>query len=153
MANSQTWRARRTAFMHRLAARRAARARPATAFVSQPEPRTIGHFARGRQLIAGNMLFAGTLTEAPGGSVWDAQGPPDLVDEETHGCAWLDDLAAVGDARARTLAQAWVQEWITRYTTLNGLRAAFGENRNKLWGDLDPTTTRKLYKSLLPTSP
>lgn len=44
------------------------------------------------------------------------------------------------------------QEWMTRYTTLNGLRDAFGGNRNKLWGDLDPVTTRKLYKSLLPTA-
>ena len=101
--------------MHRVAARRAARSRPATAFVSQPEPRTIGRFARGRQLLAGNLLFAGTLTEAPGGSVWDAQGDPDLVAEETQGCDWLDDLAAVGDNRARLLAQGWVQDWITRY--------------------------------------
>jgi hypothetical protein len=44
------------------------------------------------------------------------------------------------------------QEWVTRYTTLNGLRDAFGANRNKLWGDLDPVTTRKLYKTLLPTA-
>jgi hypothetical protein len=44
------------------------------------------------------------------------------------------------------------QEWVTRYTTLNGLRDAFGGNRNKVWGDLDPVTTRKLYKSLLPTA-
>ena len=44
------------------------------------------------------------------------------------------------------------QEWAARYTTLNGLRETFGSNRNKLWGDLDPTTTRRLYKSLLPTA-
>jgi hypothetical protein len=44
------------------------------------------------------------------------------------------------------------QEWMSRYTTLNGLRNTFGGNRNKLWGDLDPVTTRKLYKSLLPTA-
>jgi hypothetical protein len=44
------------------------------------------------------------------------------------------------------------EEWAKRYTSLNGLRKAFGCNRNKLWGDLDPTTTRKLYKSLLPNA-
>ncbi|KAG7372446.1 hypothetical protein IV203_018589 [Nitzschia inconspicua] len=44
------------------------------------------------------------------------------------------------------------EEWAKRYTTLNGLRRAFGSNRNKLWGDLDPTTARKLYKSLLPNA-
>ena len=45
----------------RLHARLAALARPAAGFVSQPEPKTIGSFARGRQLIAGNFLFAGFL--------------------------------------------------------------------------------------------
>lgn len=44
------------------------------------------------------------------------------------------------------------EEWAERYTSLNGLRKAFGRNRNKLWGDLDPATTRKLYKSLLPNA-
>lgn len=32
-----------------------------------------------------------------------------------HGWDWLDDLAAVGDARARALAQTWVRDWIARY--------------------------------------
>ena len=100
--------------MHRVAARRAARAKPATAFVTAPEPRTIGHFARGRQLLAGNLLFAGTLTETKNGSVWDVRGDA-LVAAETHGCAWLDDLAAVGDGKARAKAQDWVQDWIKRY--------------------------------------
>ncbi|MFT5061842.1 MAG: hypothetical protein ACJATG_002368, partial [Dinoroseobacter sp.] len=30
--------------------------RPATGFHSAPEPRTIGRFARGRQMLAGNFL-------------------------------------------------------------------------------------------------
>jgi len=111
----QTWRARRTAYMHRVHARRAARAKPATAFVQQPEPRTIGRVARGRQLLAGNFLFAGTLTEVPDASLWDAGNRSALVLEEMHGCTWLDDLAAIGDSRARAKAQAWVQDWITRY--------------------------------------
>ena len=101
--------------MHRAHARWAARARPATGFVSQPEPRSIGHFARGRQLLAGNFLFAGVLTTAPGGSIWAAQGDRAMVDQELHGFGWLDDLAAVGDARARHAAQAWVAEWIDAF--------------------------------------
>lgn len=101
--------------MHRIHARAAARARPATGFVSQPEPKTIGHFARGRQLIAGNFLFSGTLTENKGGSIWDTEPDNDVVAEELQGCAWLDDLAAVGDAKARALSQRWVAEWIKRY--------------------------------------
>lgn len=115
MSNSQTWRARRVQFWHRTHARIAARARPATAFVTSPEPRTIGHFARGRQLISGNLLFAGNLTEAKGASVWDIQTENPLVLDAIHGCRWLDDLAAVGDFRARAIAQEWVQDWIKRF--------------------------------------
>lgn len=44
------------------------------------------------------------------------------------------------------------QEWADRYATLDGLRATFGSNKNKLYGDLDAATTRRLYKSLLPTA-
>lgn len=44
------------------------------------------------------------------------------------------------------------QEWADRYTTLEGLRATFGSNCNKLYGDLDVATTRRLYQSLLPTA-
>ena len=61
--------------MNRLAARRAAHSRPATAFISRPEPRTIGSFARGRQLVAGNFLFAGHLVEAPDTPLWALDMP------------------------------------------------------------------------------
>lgn len=101
--------------MHRVHARRASRARPATGFVSQPEPKTIGHFARGRQLVAGNFLFSGSLTEAKGTSIWDIAADNAIVADELQGCAWLDDLAAVGDAKARACAKDWVWEWINRY--------------------------------------
>ena len=43
---------------NRLAMWRALRAAPARGFVSQPEPRSIGLFARGRQLLAGAMARA-----------------------------------------------------------------------------------------------
>ena len=115
MPHANTWRARRIRFMHRVHARRAARVKAATAFVSAPEPRTIGVFARGRQLIAGNFLFSGLLVEGPDHSIWDiAQANPSVTDQ-IQGCAWLDDLAAVGDDRARERAQTWINEWIDRY--------------------------------------
>ena len=101
--------------MHRLHARLAALARPATGFVSQPEPRTIGSYARGRQLTAGNFLFAGFLIEAKDKPIWDLPIPDPRFEEEIHGCAWLDDLAAVADAGARRRAQDWVFDWIGRY--------------------------------------
>jgi uncharacterized heparinase superfamily protein len=101
--------------MHRLHARFAALARPATGFVSQPEPRTIGSYARGRQLTAGNFLFAGFLIEAKDKPIWDLPIPDPRFEEEIHGSAWLDDLAAVADAGARRRAQDWVFDWIARY--------------------------------------
>ncbi|MGJ8622828.1 MAG: heparinase II/III family protein [Yoonia sp.] len=101
--------------MHRYHARRAGRAHTATAFISAPEPRTIGVVARGRQLIAGNFLFSGLLVESKDLSIWDiARDNPEVMDE-IQGCAWLDDFAAVGDDRAREKAQAWVFDWIDRY--------------------------------------
>ena len=115
MIKGQSWKAHQTRLMDRVHARLAARARPATGFVSAPEPRSIGHFARGRQLIAGNFLLDGHLIEAPNSQIWDI-GPPDApYAAGLQGCAWLDDLAAVGDARARERAQAWVFGWIDRY--------------------------------------
>ena len=70
---------------------------------------------RGKQLVAGNFLFAGHLISAPKTSMWDINVPDDVCAEEQHGFAWLDDLAAVGDAPARERAQEWVWRWIDRY--------------------------------------
>eukprot|EP00565_Helicotheca_tamesis_P005792 CAMPEP_0185727832 /NCGR_PEP_ID=MMETSP1171-20130828/3405_1 /TAXON_ID=374046 /ORGANISM="Helicotheca tamensis, Strain CCMP826" /LENGTH=485 /DNA_ID=CAMNT_0028396469 /DNA_START=136 /DNA_END=1590 /DNA_ORIENTATION=+ len=42
------------------------------------------------------------------------------------------------------------REWAATYTSVSTLRSTFGTNRNKLWGDYDPETTRRLYHTLLP---
>jgi uncharacterized heparinase superfamily protein len=94
---------------------RARRAAPAKGFVSQPEPRSIGMYARGRQLVAGNFQFAGQVIEAPGAAIWDIGLADEAAAEELHGFVWLDDLAALGDAGARARAQGWVWDWIARY--------------------------------------
>ncbi len=107
--------ARRTQTLNRLHARLAGLARPASGFVSQPEPRTIGLYARGRQLVAGNFLFSGHLVEAPALAIWDISMPDPAFEDEIQGFAWLDDLAAVGDANARSRAQAWTWMWIERF--------------------------------------
>ena len=101
--------------MNRLQARLTLLARPATGFVSQPEPRSIGSHARGRQLCVGNFLFAGFLIEAPGKAIWDIPVPDTRFEDALHGFAWLDDLAAVDDAAARTRAQDWTFGWIERF--------------------------------------
>ncbi|WP_371225181.1 heparinase II/III family protein [Roseovarius sp. 2305UL8-3] len=107
--------ARWARLMNRLEARRAAWSKPATAFLSQPEPRTIGSFARGRQLSAGNFVFAGTLIQAPHTRLWDLAAPDEEFSAEQHGFGWLDDLAAAGDSPARAAAQEWLADWIKRY--------------------------------------
>ena len=115
MSKSESWSAKLTRTMNRIQARRSALARPATGFVSQPEPRTIGTFARGRQLTAGNFLFAGYLVEAPETGIWDLPMPDLSFEEELQGFGWLDDLASVADGPARQRAQTWLGEWIARY--------------------------------------
>ncbi|MCX7288917.1 MAG: heparinase II/III family protein [Rhodobacterales bacterium] len=102
----------------RYAAFAARRARPAGGFVSQPEPRSIGLYARGKQLTSGNILLAGHLVEAPGVSLWDLPPHPQTADgfqAEAHGFSWLDDLAAFGTPAARGLAHDWTWDWIARY--------------------------------------
>ncbi len=123
MARNNTWRDHKERFLNRWHARRAARARPATGFVSQPEPRTIGSYARGKQLVAGNLLFAGHLVNAPGEMLWQVTAPTASFTAEINGFAWLDDLAALGDRPARLTAQKWLLGWI----------AAYGDGRGPGW--------------------
>ena len=99
----------------RLAVLTARRARPAGGFVSQPEPRSIGLYTRGKQLVAGNILLAGQLAEAPGQSLWDIAAPDTAFAAEAHGFGWLDDLAALGTKEAQARAQDWTWGWIDRY--------------------------------------
>ncbi|GAA3856718.1 heparinase II/III family protein [Celeribacter arenosi] len=120
MSQHEDWRAKYIRRMNRFHAWRAAWARPATGFVSQPEPKSIGSFAKGRQLIAGNFLFAGALVEAPDTSIWSIDAPSPSFREEVHGFAWLDDLAAVADVKARNRAQEWTREWIQHYARGSG---------------------------------
>ncbi|MFP7569671.1 heparinase II/III family protein [Marivita sp. S2033] len=109
-----------TRLLNRVHARLSARVKPATAFVGQPEPRTVGSFARGRQLTAGNLLFAGHLVEAPGASLWDITPPDDAFVEEIHGFVWLDDMASVGEPATRQKAQKWLFDWIEHYGNGSG---------------------------------
>jgi uncharacterized heparinase superfamily protein len=112
--------ARKTRFLNRWHARRATRVKAVTAFVSSPEPRTIGSFAKGRQLVAGNYLFAGALVEAPGVDLWDVNAPDKAFVEALHGFAWMDDLAAVGDASTLEVGQRWLWSWIDQFGNGHG---------------------------------
>ncbi len=94
---------------------RALKAPIANGFLSQPEPRTIGLYARGKQVLAGNFIAAGQVVERPGLAIWDVDFPDPTTAAEVHGFAWLDDLAAVGDSAARKQAQAWTFDWTRRF--------------------------------------
>jgi uncharacterized heparinase superfamily protein len=112
-----------TRWANRWAAWRSARAPAARGFVSQPEPRSIGLYARGKQLVSGNIMLAGHLVEAPGEPLWHVAAEDPAFWKEAHGFAWLDDLAAVGDIVARKRAQDWTWRWI----------ALFGKGRGPGW--------------------
>lgn len=97
-------------------AHRAARwAKPATGFVTRPEPRSIGSFARGKQITGGTILFAGTLVEVPDDGIWGIAPPNPAFTAEMQGFSWLDDLAACDTPDARQKAQAWTWDWIARF--------------------------------------
>ncbi len=112
---------RGTRLKNSIYARRAQTQAAAKGFMYQPEPRTIGSFARGRQLVAGNLLFAGYLVESQDTGLWEVDSPDAAFDAERHGFAWLDDLAAVGDGSARAKAQKWVWGWIGAHGRGGGL--------------------------------
>nr|WP_255613251.1 heparinase II/III family protein [Pseudogemmobacter faecipullorum] len=105
---------------NRYAARAARRVPGATAFIAPPEPRSIGLYARGKQILAGNLLLAGHLAEAPGVEIWDIPSADPAFIAEAQGYAWLEDLAALGTAPARRLAQDWTRSWIRRYSSGEG---------------------------------
>ncbi|MCF6444846.1 heparinase II/III family protein [Nereida sp. MMG025] len=115
MKNSNENGSRRVRWANRYHAWRVAKTPAATGFVSTPEPRTIGTVARGRQILAGNLLFAGELVEAPNTALWDVAMPTATFEAEAHGFTWLDDLAAVGEAKAGDIAAQWVHAWIARF--------------------------------------
>ncbi|MCU0910828.1 MAG: heparinase II/III family protein [Rhodobacteraceae bacterium] len=109
------WPTRRARWRNVWAARTAGWGPSAREFAVQPEPRSIGSHARGRQILGGNLLFAGHLIEAPGAVLWEVAPPSAAFRDECHGGAWLDDLAAASHSGARKLAQDWVFGWIDRF--------------------------------------
>ena len=114
------------------AALRALRAGSASGFVSRTEPRSMGAPARGRQLLAGNLLLAGQLVELPpadpdgqddSADLWALAPPSPGFAAALHGFGWLDDLAALGGMAARTTAQRWLARWIDRFGPGTGAAA------------------------------
>ncbi|SFU44998.1 Uncharacterized conserved protein, heparinase superfamily [Aliiroseovarius crassostreae] len=151
-----------TDFRNQLANRwqawRSTRAAPATGFVSQPEPRTVGSFARGKQLVAGNFLFAGHLVNAPACGLWDLAPPSPQFAKELQGFVWLDDLAALGDLQARKRGQDWLIGWIDHFGAgrgpgwtpdLTGRRLIRWINHALfLMAGMEPANSKRFFSSL-----
>ncbi|MEY8841029.1 heparinase, partial [Cribrihabitans sp. XS_ASV171] len=85
MSSPNSMASRWVRFQNRVHARLSRRHKAVTAFVTAPEPRTVGSFARGRQLVAGNLLFAGYLVESKDTPLWDIKSPNAAFDAERHG--------------------------------------------------------------------
>jgi uncharacterized heparinase superfamily protein len=81
----------------------------------QPEPSFAGSEARGRQLMAGNLVLGGRLVETGGRLPWDIAPPNQAFLEALHGFDWLDDLATVPGGAGRGTAQDWLSGWLKRY--------------------------------------
>jgi len=89
-------------------------------FIWQPQPSFAGSEARGRQLMAGNLVLGGRLVETGGRLPWDIPPPNEAFLEALHGFDWLDDLAAVPGGAGRRTAQDWLSGWLARYTRGRG---------------------------------
>ncbi|MFH5775043.1 heparinase II/III family protein [Paracoccus sp. NGMCC 1.201697] len=80
-------------------------------FLRRPEPKAIGHSGLGEQIIAGQINLGGvTLT-----GDFFAVATSASVAAELHGFGWLDDLAAVGSPKARSIAQHHVLHWLRKH--------------------------------------
>mgnify|MGYP006273048383 CR=1 FL=1 len=84
-------------------------------FIWQPEPSFAGSEARGRQLVAGNLVLGGRLVETRGRLPWDIAPPNEAFLEALHGFEWLDDLVMLPGGAGRATAQAWLSGWLGRY--------------------------------------
>lgn len=84
-------------------------------FINRPEPLSIGTLKKGQAIVAGHLVLAGHSVSSNGADIWSVAPPSPAFDAELHGFGWLDDLAALGDKKARSLAQDWVFGWLQRY--------------------------------------
>ncbi|OYX24113.1 MAG: heparinase [Rhodobacterales bacterium 32-66-7] len=158
MGGRQQTRERFGRLADRLAAFAAGHARVPKGFVSQQEPRSVGVYGRGKQLLTGNILFAGHLVQAPDRVLWDVPAPDPAFLAEAHGFAWLDDLVAFGTPAARVRAREWTHDWIARHGSgsgpgwtpdLTGRRIVrWVHHATTLLSGCDRATTDAFYRSL-----
>lgn len=92
----------------------------ATVFVSHPEPRSIGSYAAGQQMLVGNFRFNGGIIQAPDVSIWAIETDNPVILSEMHGFDWIDDLSACGTKAARIRLQGWLLDWVRHHGSGTG---------------------------------
>ena len=84
-------------------------------FTHRPAARSLGSALRGQEMMDGALPLTGLMLDGdPFARVLD---DADHM-AELHGFGWLDDLAAVGNAKARDLAQARVLDWLAAHPSV-----------------------------------
>lgn len=108
------------AWRNRLRAHRARLGGPPAVAGELPEALLLGDAEAGQALLDGRWRALGHETPVGSNSLWDAPLPDPRLETERQACLWLDDLAALGTARARALGRAWTQDWLRRFGTGGG---------------------------------
>ena len=86
-----------------------------------PGPRSLGSERIGKDMLAGNLKFAGRLVMAPNTSIWTVNAPDDMYRLDMHRFVWLDHLLAVSSSSSSDRARDWVLEWVSRFGRGDGL--------------------------------
>lgn len=94
-------------------------------FTIRPEPRSLGSVIRGQEILDGALKLTGDSVDA---DFFAKRTLNKNFAIELHGFGWLDDLAVVGNVRARDLAQTQVLNWIARYSS-----ASADPDQNPAW--------------------
>jgi hypothetical protein len=76
--------------------------------------------------------------------------PIEMSSMKTRASTAFAPIASDDETPEEILYRQRKEQWAAKYTSVDALRKTFGTNRNGIWGDLDPQTTRRLYKTLLP---
>lgn len=133
------------------------RRRPSVA-ETLPQAMLLGDASRGLHLVSGTWEAVGGTHPLDGGTIWQLGLADRRLDTERHAFRWLDDLAALGNRSARTLAQTWLNDWIRRYGRGSGpgWHPADAGRRAMRWvaharfltQDLDPADTTRFWQAL-----
>ena len=75
-----------------------------------------GDVQRGKYLTEGRYIFAGVNFDLDIENPWLIEIPSPEVEENLHGFCWLNDLAVLGNTKARNLAMHWMKRWDLYYS-------------------------------------